>query len=102
MKLIYPVARRPDPKNSWNFNLSVNKVNRLLSENGFDLVVKCDFESTNEVVFNISSDYLSLNIFPYANQGNSSRYLFEVNKSTYQFNWQRSIPMDGRPFLVTH
>lgn len=98
--ICYPVSKRPDNTTTWKFNLSVNKVNRLLEKNNFYVIVRCDYESTDEVVFAIASEYLTRNIFPYANQGNSSRYLFEVNKRTFQFNWQRSIKMDGKPFII--
>jgi len=97
----YPVTKRPDGTTTWKFNLSVNKVSRLLNENEFYVVVRCDYKSPDEVIFAIPSGYLKYNIFPYANQGNSSRYLFEVNKRTFQFNWQRSIKMDGKPFVVS-
>ena len=97
----YPVTKRPDFTTTWKFNLSVNKVNRLLRENDFYVVVRCDYDAPDEIVFAIPSKYLSNNIFPYANQGNSSRYLFEVNKRTFQFNWQRSIKMDGKPFFIS-
>lgn len=97
----YPVTKRPDSTTTWKFNLSVNKVNKLINEDDFYVVVRCNFDSPDETVFAIPSDYLNKNIFPYANQGKSPRYLFEVNKRTFQFNWQRSIKMDGKPFLLT-
>jgi len=99
--ICYPVTKRPDNTNTWKFNLSVNKTNSLLRKNDFFVIVRCDYEYPDEVVFAIPPDYLRKNIFPYANQGNSTRYLFEVHKRTLQFNWQRSIKMDGKPFLIS-
>ena len=97
----YPVSKRPDGTTTWKFNLSFNKVGRLLNEDSFYVIIRCDYESPNEIVFAIPSEYLSFHIFPYANQRKSRRYLFEINKRTYQFNWQRSIKMDGKPFIVS-
>lgn len=96
----YPVTKRPDNTNTWKFQLYVNKVNQLSLKNEFIVIVRCDYETPHEIVFAIPSEYLIKNIFLYANQGNSSRYLFEINKNTFQFNWQRSIKMDGKPFLI--
>jgi len=96
----YSVTKRADKHSTWNYNLSVSKVNRLIKQGPFYVIVRCNFESDSETVFAISSDHLKSQIFPYANQGKSSRYLFEVNKRTLQFNWQRSIKMDGKPFVI--
>jgi HKD family nuclease len=96
----YSVSKRPDRTTTWKFNLAVNKVNKFLSRGSFYVIVRCDHESPNEIVFAIPSEHLSEHIFPYANQGKSPRYLFEIHKRTYQFNWQRSIKMDGKPFIV--
>jgi HKD family nuclease len=98
---IYQVSKRQDHNSTWNFNLSVNKVNRLSEKGSFYVIVRCNYESNDEIVFASSSDHLDKHIFPYANQGKSSRYLFEVNKRTFHFNWQRSVKMDGRPFIVS-
>jgi len=98
---IYPVTKRHDYTNTWKFNLAVNKVNNLSKNGKYYVIVKCDYESPDEIIFAIPSEYLIKNIFPYANQGKSTRYLFEVNKTTYRFNWQRSIKMDGTPFLIS-
>ncbi len=98
---LYEIHKRPDALPSWNFNLSVNKVNKLLQTNDlFYVVFHCDYEAETEMVFAIPSDYLVANILPYAHKTNGTRYLINVSKSTLTFNWQRSIKMDGRPFLV--
>ena len=99
--VLYEVHKRPDALASWNFNLSVNKISRLLQTNDlFYVVFHCDYEAETEIVFAIPSDYLVANIFPYAHKTDGTRYLINVSKSTLTFNWQRSIKMDGRPFLV--
>ena len=98
---LYEVHKRPDAFTAWNFNLAVNKVNRLLQANDlFYVVFYCDYEAETEIIFAIPSDYLVANIFPYAHKTNGRRYMIEVNKSTLVFNWHRSIKMDGRPFIV--
>lgn len=97
----YPVSKRPDGTTTWKFNLSVHKVDMFLKKDSFYVIVRCDYESPDEIIFAIPSEYLRMHIFPYANQRKSSRYLFEVNKRTFQFNWQRSIKMDGKPFIVS-
>jgi len=99
--IIYPVTKRPDNKTTWEFNLSVNKVRNLLKKGDFILIARCDYESSNEIVFAIPSEHLNRHIFPYANQRRSPRYLFGINKRTLQFNWQNSIKMDGKPFVVS-
>jgi phospholipase D-like protein len=65
----YPVSKRPDGTTTWKFNLSVNKVNTFLKKKSFYVIVRCDYESPDEIVFAIPSQYLSMHIFPYANQG---------------------------------
>jgi hypothetical protein len=99
--VIYPVSKRPDSKSTWEFNLSVNKVSMLLNKGGFFLIVRCDYESPSEIVFAIPSEHLNRHIFPYANQRQSTRYLFGINKRTLQFNWQNSIKMGGKPFIIS-
>jgi HKD family nuclease len=99
--IIYPVSKRPDKTTTWKFNLSVNKVNRLLEKDSFILIARCDYESPGEIIFAIPSGHLTRHILPYANQGKSKKYYFEINKRTLQFNWQRSIKMDGKPFVVS-
>jgi len=99
--VIYPVTKRADNNSTWNYNLSVNKVNKLLNQGPFYVIIHCNFESDDEIIFAISSEHLKSQIFPYSNQGKSSRYLFEISKRTLQFNWQRSIKMDGKPFVIS-
>ena len=96
----YSVHKRQDRYATWNFNLSVNKINNLSLQGNFYAVFHCNYESPDEVIFAIPSSFLNGRIFPYAHQTNGSRYMINVNKTTYQFNWQRSIKMDGRPFIV--
>lgn len=97
----YSVHKRPDWGGSWNFNLAVSKVERFLrSGHPFYVMFYCDFEAPTEKVFAIPSEYLKTNILPYAHKTNGTRYLINLNKSDLHFNWQRSIKMDGKPFLI--
>jgi len=97
----YSVHKRPDMLGAWNFNLTVSKVEQLLrSGNPFYVIFFCDFEATSEKVFAIPSDFLRTNILPYAHKTNGTRYLINLCKYDLHFNWQRSIKMDGKPFLV--
>ena len=96
----YSVHKRLDRYATWNFNLSVGKIKRLSRQGDFYVVFHCNYESPDEVIFAIPSSFLNGHIFPYAHKTNGSRYMINVNKTTHQFNWQRSIKMDGRPFII--
>ncbi|HOI29809.1 MAG TPA: phospholipase D-like domain-containing protein [Melioribacteraceae bacterium] len=99
-KLNYVITRKPSYHTTWFFQIYKNQLNRRYQRGEFFVVVICDLNSEYERVFAIPYSYLKENVLPYAHLENNDRYLFNVNKSTYVFNWSRNVKMDGRKFLI--
>lgn len=95
----YVVIRSPDPNTTWNFQIYHNKIQYYAHRGDFNIVVVCDFGTSNQKVFVIPYGYLKDNILANAHLDEHNRYLFEVNKQSLKFNWHYSIKMDGKLFL---
>ena len=96
----YVVTRRPDGNKTWNFQIYEGQIKQYIKKGPFNLVVVCNYETESEHVFCIPYSFLKDNILPKAQREKNGRYLFEVNKQTFRFNWRRSIDMDGTSFLL--
>jgi hypothetical protein len=96
----YIVRRQPDNRSSWNFQIYSNKLDERAKKGDFNVVVVCNHGDRNELVFVIPYAYLRDNILPYAHREQRGRYLFEINKQTFRFNWHHSIGMDGKQFRL--
>ena len=96
----YIVRRRPDHLSSWNFQIYRSRVQEFSTRNGSSVVAVCDNETNQEKVFVVSLHHLMENILPRAYHDEKGRYLFEINKQTFKFNWHHSIEMDGNQFLL--
>jgi HKD family nuclease len=96
----YIIRRRPDHLRSWNFQIYSSKINQFGKQGEFNVVVICDFDTAKQKIFVIPYNYLRDYIFPFAHYDERGRYLFEVSKHTYRFNWHHSIGMDGNQFLL--
>jgi hypothetical protein len=96
----YVVRRRPDDKPNWFFQVFNNKLLEFSTKGPFNIVAVCDSEAPTQVVFSIPYSYLKEHILRFAQLDAKGRYLFNINKKTYEFNWNRSIKMDGREFLA--
>lgn len=99
-KLNYVVTRKPSYQSTWFFQIYKNQLSRRYQRGEFFIVVICDMNSESEKVFAIPYSYLKENILPYAHLENNDRYLFNVSKSQYIFNWSRNVKMDGNKFLI--
>lgn len=99
-KLNYIVTRKPSYHPTWFFQVYESQLIRRYQRGDFYVVVICDSNSENEKIFAIPYDYLKVNILPYAHIENNDRYLFNVNKKTFVFNWSRNVKMDGYKFLL--
>ena len=96
----YIVRRRPDRLSSWNFQIYDRKVQDYEKRKGANVVVVCDNETNQEKVFVMPFSYLREYILPSSYCDDKGRYLFEINKQTFRFNWRHGIGMDGSQFLV--
>lgn len=96
----YVVHRKPDNQPNWFFQIYISELYRRSMKWPFNIVVICDYQSQSELVFSISYIFLKENILPFAHIENNRRFLFNVNKGTYEFNWSRNIKIDGKAFLI--
>ena len=101
LRPLYEVHKRSDDSSHWKYNLAVNCVNQFHSEGRYYVVVYADWGSVSEKVFTVPSEYLHGEIFPRALKRDGRRFMFQVNKRTFEFTWQRGIKMDGRPFVIS-
>ena len=99
-ELNYVVTRKPSYQTTWFFQVVKNQLQIRYQRGDFFVVVICDLNSEKEKIFAIPYNYLNENILPYAYLEKNDRYLFNVNKKTYIFNWSRNVKMDGRKFLI--
>ncbi|MGH7496329.1 MAG: hypothetical protein ACREOO_28590 [bacterium] len=97
----YEIRRTPDDKPNWFFQVFNNKLVNLSARGPFNIIAVCDSGVPEQVVFSIPYAYLKAHILPYAYLEANGRYLFNINKKTYEFNWSRNVKMDGKKFLVT-
>ncbi len=96
----YVVHRRPDEKTNWFFQIVHSELLRRSMRGSFNVVTICNYQSADEIVFSIPYLFLKENILPFAHIERNRRYLFNINKVTYQFLWNRKVKMDGKQFLV--
>ncbi len=96
----YVVRRKSDNRPNWFFQVYNGQLNYYSSGGPFSVVAVCDYLSPDQVAFSIPYSYLKESILPFARLEANDRYLFNINKATYTFNWNRSVKMDGRKFLL--
>lgn len=97
----YVVSRTPnDDETTWFFQVTKSKLMRLSMKGPFNIVAVCDKGSPSQVVFSIPHAYFKDHVEPQAHLEPNGRYLFNINKVTYEFNWSRNVKMDGKKFLV--
>ena len=97
----YTVRRRPDGKTSWNYQVYERMLLDYSATGPFDVVVVTDAGSPSERSIRIPFEYLKCHIMPLVSKDRRGRYLFEVSKADYRFNWHHRVGMDGLRFLVT-
>lgn len=88
------------PRKIWTFQLYLSQLQKKERKYGtkFNVVVICEKESSNEVIFIIPYKYLKEHILPLATQ-HKGKYYYNISGS-YRFNWQHGIDMDGNRFRV--
>ena len=97
----YVVSRSlNDDEPTWFFQVMKSKLMKLSMKGPFNIVVICDIGAPSQVVFSIPYAYFKENIEHHAHLEANGRYLFNVNKVTYEFNWSRNVKMDGKKFLA--
>ncbi len=96
----YVVRRERDNRPNWFFQVYKGQLDSYSSRGPFNVVAVCDSLSPDQVVFSMPYSYLKENILPFAHLESDGRYLFNINKATYTFNWSRSVKMDGHKFLL--
>lgn len=97
----YPVHRKPHKGANSFFQIYRDELTRRANKGKFNVVVVvCNYQAPNQIVFSIPYSYLRENILPFAHLESKDRYLFNVNKNTHLFLWNRGIKMDGKIFLI--
>lgn len=98
--LNYVVRRRPDNNPNWFFQVMKGELNRHSANGPFNVIAVCNYQTPNQLVFSIPYAYLKDNILPFAHLETNGRYLFNINKKSFKFNWNRNVKMDGQKFLL--
>jgi HKD family nuclease len=96
----YPVRRKPHKGANSFFQIYQDELTKKGKNGDFNIVVACNYQASNQIVFSIPYSYLKENILPFAHRENNGRYLFNVNKNTHLFLWNRGIKMDGQKFIL--
>jgi HKD family nuclease len=96
----YIVRRTPDSKSAWAYQIYKGKLEEFAKQGQFNVVAIADYQTSQERVFVMPYAYLKENIIPYAHCDEKGRYIFEISKQSFRFNWHHSIGMDGNQFLA--
>jgi len=96
----YVVKRNPNNEPLWFFQIYEGQLTEHSKQGAFNVVVVCNYMTSDQVVFSIPYSFLQENILPFAHLEENRRYLFNIDKATYKFLWNRAIKMDGLKFLI--
>lgn len=96
----YIVKRKRDNRPNWFFQVYRHQLIYRSAHGPFNVVAVCNNLSSDQKVFSIPYSYLNENILPFAHLELNDRYLFNINKETYTFNWSRGVKMDGHKFIL--
>jgi len=95
----YVVRRRPDGRTTWSFQIYKNRLDEYLNTEGAYLSVICDLGTARQKVLNIPVAIVQEQVIPKVHCDHRGRFLFEVHKYDFTFNWHHSFKMEGRQFL---
>ncbi len=96
----YVVRRKPHKEQNSFFQIYTDELKRKSRNGEFNVVVVCNYQAPNQLVFSIPYSYLKENILGFAHLESNDRYLFNVHKKTHWFTWNRGIKMEGGKFLL--
>ena len=95
----YVVRRRPDGRTTWSFQIYKSRLDEYSKTEGAYLSVICDSGATGQKVLNIPVAFLQQQVIPQIHCDHRGRFLFEVHKNDFTFNWHHSLKMEGMQFL---
>ena len=96
----YVVRRKPDNRGTWSYQVYRTRLGEYMEIEGAFLTVVCDSETANQTVINIPISFLQEHVIPHAHCDNRGRFLFEVHKEDFVFNWHHGVKMDGKRWTV--
>lgn len=96
----YIVKRRFDHRTNWSFQIYDSQLKKYSKNGEFYIVVICDYQSASQKIIALPFKYFKENILPSAHKDDRGRYLFEVIKRNFRFNWHYKVSIDGKKFLV--
>lgn len=96
----YVVRRREDGTTRWWYQVYEGRLAEFAQRGPFNVVVIGDLDADSERRFVIPYEFLSTRVLPFAGRDTGRRrYLFTVDKESFEFKWTGGLTFDGGQFV---
>jgi hypothetical protein len=95
------VRRHEDPTGRWWYQIYKGRLDDCAQRGPFNVVVIGDLDAESERRFVIPFEFLRTSVLPFAGRdARRRRYLFTVDKRSFEFRWTGGFSFDGGQFVV--
>jgi HKD family nuclease len=97
----YVVRRHEDHTSRWWYQIYEGRLAEFARRGSFNVVVIGDLDADSERRFVIPYDFLRTDVLPFAGRDpRRRRYLFTVDKRSFEFRWTGGFSFDGGQFVA--